>query len=256
MKPRCDSPQPSPPPLLLSPSIYTYIRTIIQGGEGYPSLAFFLLSFHHPLLLSPRSIFLPPFLPPFIFFPSRSRDSLSSSMIASLDEKSEYATVFKWQPCDTLLNALFASPTLPFLRSALFLPFSTQRLFPNPIPSLIKKSTERERGRERLDPLHAHANFFFYLIATRRCGGSMKSRLRVTQQTRAASVSRVDEERYCAEVFGVGRALVTARAARAHIMLICLLISASCHQRYTLLFSQAGRPDPFSFSPSARLQSV
>lgn len=177
-------------------------------------------------------------------------------MIASLDEKSEYATVFKWQPCDTLLNALFASPTLPFLRSALFLPFSTQRLFPNPIPSLIKKSTERERGRERLDPLHAHANFFFYLIATRRCGGSMKSRLRVTQQTRAASVSRVDEERYCAEVFGVGRALVTARAARAHIMLICLLISASCHQRYTLLFSQAGRPDPFSFSPSARLQSV
>ena len=40
------------PPLLLSPRIYTYIRTIIQGGEGYPSLAFFLLSFHHPLLLA------------------------------------------------------------------------------------------------------------------------------------------------------------------------------------------------------------
>lgn len=37
-----------------------------------------------------------------------------------LDEKSEYATIFKWQPRDTLLNALFASPPtspacLPFL---------------------------------------------------------------------------------------------------------------------------------------------
>lgn len=254
MKPRCDSPQPSPP-LYSSHPVYTPTSGLSSKGGR----AILRSPFSSSPFIIPSSFLLAPFffLPSsFYFFSSRSRDSLSSSMIASLDEKSEYATVFKWQPCDTLLNALFASPTLPFLRSALFLPFSTQRLFPNPIPSLIKKSTERERGRERLDPLHAHANFFFYLIATRRCGGSMKSRLRVTQQTRAASVSRVDEERYCAEVFGVGRALVTARAARAHIMLICLLISASCHQRYTLLFSQAGRPDPFSFSPSARLQSV
>lgn len=36
------------------------------------------------------------------------RPSVSSSR--GLDEKSEYATIFKWQPRDTLLNALFASP--------------------------------------------------------------------------------------------------------------------------------------------------
>lgn len=46
------------------------------------------------------------------------RPSVSSSR--GLDEKSEYATIFKWQPRDTLLNALFASPPtspacLPFL---------------------------------------------------------------------------------------------------------------------------------------------
>lgn len=44
-----------------------------------------------------------------------------------LDEKSEYATIFKWQPRDTLLNALFASPPtspacLPFLSPSLHRP--------------------------------------------------------------------------------------------------------------------------------------
>jgi len=44
-----------------------------------------------------------------------------------LNEKSEYATIFKWHPRDTLLNALFASPptsparplTLPIIRHPL-----------------------------------------------------------------------------------------------------------------------------------------
>lgn len=77
----------------------------------------------------------PPYLTLFSLPPySRSPDPLPSSLslcrslphpfaVSSsrgLDEKSEYATIFKWQPRDTLLNALFASPPtspacLPFL---------------------------------------------------------------------------------------------------------------------------------------------
>lgn len=70
-------------------------------------LGFSILLFHPP----PFSFSLVLFLIPF--------PSVSSS--CGLDEKSEYATIFKWQPRDTLLNALFASPPtspacLPFYR--------------------------------------------------------------------------------------------------------------------------------------------
>lgn len=60
----------------------------------------------------------------FLSLSSSSLCQLSVSSSRRLDEKSEYATIFKWQLRDTLLNALFASPPtsparpLPFLLPA------------------------------------------------------------------------------------------------------------------------------------------
>lgn len=77
----------------------------------------YLTLFSLPPYLVPRS-FPSPSLSLSFSSSSLCRPSVSSSR--GLDEKSEYATIFKWQPRDTLLNALFASPPtspacLPFL---------------------------------------------------------------------------------------------------------------------------------------------
>lgn len=86
------------------------------------SLSFILSALPTERESSPSTFY--PFSPPsfltlFSLPPCSSSLFLSSSPVPSLlhgvssarlDEKSEYATIFKWQLRDTLLNALFASP--------------------------------------------------------------------------------------------------------------------------------------------------
>lgn len=84
----------------------TVISPLCPPSRGSSPSTF--LAFSYAFLFATLLSFPPPSL--FLSLSSSSLCQLSVSSSRRLDEKSEYATIFKWQPRDTLLNALFASP--------------------------------------------------------------------------------------------------------------------------------------------------
>lgn len=102
--------------------VCVHVQTERHHGDLSFSLSFILSALPTERESSPSTFYpfsLPSFLTLFSLPPCSSSFFLSSSPVPSLlhgvssarlDEKSEYATIFKWQLRDTLLNALFASP--------------------------------------------------------------------------------------------------------------------------------------------------